>query len=118
MIIDIARCLDKAYPDRIRASIGEDANIQGVGRTLADAIADMIVKHAEELGIIIQDLKPDHVYEVLDGELAVFKHIGNTGYPVFQPLGEPSFQDIFLLKDPHVQVKRLVRKATKKDLGG
>lgn len=31
-------------------------------------------------------------------ELAVFCHIGQTGLPIFHPLGEPSFQDVFALE--------------------
>lgn len=32
-------------------------------------------------------------------ELAVFCHLGTTGMPIFHPLGEPSFQDIFGLEN-------------------
>jgi len=32
-------------------------------------------------------------------ELAVFCHLGATGMPIFHPLGEPSFQDVFGMKN-------------------
>lgn len=63
-------------------------------------------------------LKPNYVYKLKDGSLAVFKHIGSFGPPVFNPVGEPSFQDCFIFRgswEKHV-IKR-IRKATKKDLG-
>jgi hypothetical protein len=57
------------------------------------------------------------VYELNSGELAVFKYIGLKGDPVWGPLGEPSTQDAFILKDWKKSVKRFVRHATNEDLG-
>jgi hypothetical protein len=64
-----------------------------------------------------EELKPDSVYSIDDKELAVFKHLGQTGMPIFQPLGEPSFQDCFGLKDLSKHALVFIRKATSSDLG-
>jgi len=49
---------------------------------------------------------------------AVFCHIGTTGMPIFHPLGEPSFQDIFGLQnyDTH-WLAIFERMGNKNDLG-
>lgn len=59
---------------------------------------------------------PSHGY--IKKELAVFCHIGQTGMPIFHPLGEPSFQDVFGLED--YENKWLVifeREGTQDDVG-
>lgn len=62
-------------------------------------------------------LIPNYVYQLDDGRLVVFKHIGGTGFPVFNPVCEPSFQDCFIFSDDwRKYVIKKVRKATKKDL--
>jgi hypothetical protein len=49
-----------------------------------------------------EHLVPDGVYRLyykgVKKEEAVFMHIGQTGLPIFHPLGEPDFQSIFALK--------------------
>jgi hypothetical protein len=44
----------------------------------------------------------DAVYRIYHNgrkdDLAVFCHVGQTGMPIFHPLGEPSFQDVFGLE--------------------
>lgn len=52
----------------------------------------------------ITDLIPDNVYQLRNKktgkkEEAVFQHIGETGWAIFNPPGEPSFQDCFGLKN-------------------
>lgn len=64
------------------------------------------------------DLKPSCVYLTKQGEEIVFKHFGQTGEPVFQPVGEPSFQDCFILKNLESNLVKYVRVATADDLGG
>lgn len=56
---------------------------------------------------------------VKEPELAVFIHLGTTGLPIFHPLGEPSFQDVFALKnyDTH-WVAIFERDGNREDLGG
>ncbi len=63
-----------------------------------------------------EDLKREAVYLDKFGKEIVFKHISQTGAAVFQPPGEPSFQDCFILKD--VTNLKFVRIATQEDLGG
>ena len=73
-------------------------------------------------------LVPDGVYQLYSRktkdegytkkDLAVFCHIGQTGMPIFHPLGEPSFQDVFGLKDyENLWVAIFVRDGTKEDKG-
>ena len=51
-------------------------------------------------------------------EMAVFRHIGQTGMPIFHPLGEPSFQDIFGLENYETNwVAIFIRDGDKDDLG-
>ena len=51
-------------------------------------------------------------------EMAVFRHIGQTGMPIFHPLGEPSFQDIFGLENYETNwVAIFIRDGDKNDLG-
>jgi len=51
-------------------------------------------------------------------EQAVFCHIGQTGMPIFHPLGEPSFQDVFGLENYETNwVAIFVRDGDKNDLG-
>ena len=63
------------------------------------------------------ELREGHVYRLKSGELAVFKWFGRTGKPVFHPLGEPSFQDVFTLNNWQENVKGFVRVGTNDDLG-
>jgi hypothetical protein len=54
----------------------------------------------------IKELKTQTLYKLTNKktratELAVFMHIGETGWPIFHPEGEPSFQDWFGLKKPN-----------------
>lgn len=51
-------------------------------------------------------------------EQAVFCHIGQTGMPIFHPLGEPSFQDIFGLENYETNwVAIFIRDGDQNDLG-
>ena len=51
-------------------------------------------------------------------DLAVFCHLGTTGMPIFHPLGEPSFQDVFGLKNYETDwVAIYERDGTSEDLG-
>jgi hypothetical protein len=51
-------------------------------------------------------------------QLAVFCHLGQTGMPIFHPLGEPSFQDVFALRNYEDNwVAIFERDGTRDDLG-
>lgn len=51
-------------------------------------------------------------------EMAVFCHQGDGSFPIFHPLGEPSFQDVFGLKDYETKwVAVFVREGKPEDLG-
>jgi hypothetical protein len=51
-------------------------------------------------------------------ELAVFCHIGSEGMPIFHPLGEPSFQDVFGLDNYETHwIAEFERDGTPEDLG-
>ena len=51
-------------------------------------------------------------------ELAVFMHVGQTGMPIFHPLGEPDFQSCFGLNDyGEAWLAIGERPGTKEDLG-
>jgi hypothetical protein len=67
-----------------------------------------------------EQLVKDGVYRLyhkgVKKELAVFCHIGQTGMPIFHPLGEPSFQDIFGLSGKD-WVFIFERMGNKEDLG-
>jgi hypothetical protein len=68
------------------------------------------------------ELISECVYQIYrDGnkdELAVFCHIGSTGLPIFHKLGEPSFQDVFALKQfGKTWTAEYVRHGDKDDLG-
>lgn len=63
------------------------------------------------------ELREHCVYRLKSGDLAVFKWWGQTGKPVFHPLGEPSFQDVFILNNWQENVVSFVRVATRDDLG-
>jgi len=75
-----------------------------------------------------KELRKDGVYQLYSRktlnegfqkkELAVFSHIGSTGMPVFHPLGEPSFQDVFCLEDYEAYwVAIFEREGNPEDLG-
>ena len=70
-----------------------------------------------------EHLVPDGVYRLYHngwkwGQLVVFTHIGQTGMPIFHPLGEPDFQSIFGLKNYGEEwVAIFEREGTKEDLG-
>jgi hypothetical protein len=69
-----------------------------------------------------EQLRKDAVYQLYymgrKKELAVFKWIGDGGMPIFHPLGEPSFQDVFGLEnyDTH-WVVIFEREGNPEDLG-
>lgn len=51
-------------------------------------------------------------------EEAVFTHLGPTDMPIFHPLGEPSFQDVFGLGNYGTKwIAIYVREGTKEDKG-
>lgn len=48
----------------------------------------------------VDQLKEGYSYNITNRksgkeEVGVFRHIGQTGMPIFHPPGEPSFQDLF-----------------------
>ncbi len=65
----------------------------------------------------VNELVPGSVYNLDGDELIVFQHVGQTGMPIFQPLGEPDFQSCFGLTDLTKHTLEFVRKATDKDFG-
>ena len=74
--------------------------------------------HFHGLDIMLKSkLKENYVYRFDNGELAVFGYISQTGMPVFHPLGEPSFQDVFGVNDLSTVVEE-VRPATQQEIGG
>jgi hypothetical protein len=86
-------------------------------------------RKAEEMNpnsIPKEQLVKDAVYRLykrkgegyVKNDLAVFCHIGSTGLPIFHPLGEPSFQDVFALVDyGHTWIAIYEREGTTEDKG-
>lgn len=70
-----------------------------------------------------EQLRKDGVYQLYymgrKKELAVFRHLGgDNGMPIFHPLGEPSFQDVFGLENYETHwVAIFEREGTPNDLG-
>jgi len=69
-----------------------------------------------------EQLRRDAVYQLYymgrKKELAVFCHLGSTGMPIFHPLGEPSFQDVFGLENYETHwVAIFEREGTPEDTG-
>lgn len=67
-------------------------------------------------------LREKNVYQLTNKvtgktRVGVFCHWGQTGYAIFQPLGEPSFQDLFLLDELEKWEFEFLRWATSDDLG-
>jgi hypothetical protein len=46
-------------------------------------------------------LKKEHTYQTYEGKKIVFGGFNQSGHPIFQPLGEPSFEDRFIMTDPN-----------------
>lgn len=70
------------------------------------------------LGVLLMDLRwkfslqRGGVYLLISGEEVVFKHISQTGAVVCMPIGEPSFEDCFILKEPKKYIEKYVRPST------
>lgn len=63
-------------------------------------------------------LKENFVYETKEGDLIVLIGSNSDGKELFQPVGEPSFQDRFMYNDSALtHLVREVRRATHEDLG-